>query len=330
MNQSAYWGGTDIVPYDYSHRYELDAAGIPTDGLAFIDESTLYPGEDVDIEKAVEVIDRCHSETKKLPVLCWDKNYFKNIDAWKEGIAQAVDLKRYVILESNDTPSWLYQHQLELRHTAIPEKTHRFSYLSGGLRYHRLLLADKIKEYVGKDDVVVINDYGIENYSNTTPTGREDEGHELLIDVPWSSDDRFVDFQRGVGQEQQDINKHTIHPAYNAKIHVIGETGGPDQRSFITEKTWRPLLLGCLTLTWGPIGNAEYLRKAGVELLDIDKISDPDMKLMAIVDMLRYDSVDGIYQRNKSMIEHNRQLVSSEQFMRDQSENARRKIMERI
>ena len=321
---SGYWNLD--MPYDYSHKYELDAVGIPTDRLAFIHESTLYPIGDVDIEKAVRVIDQCRQETNKLPVLCWDKNYFKNIDLWKDGISKAVDPSMYVILEPNDIPCFLYQNQLELKHNKIPEKKYRFSYLSGLVRYHRIELANRIKQYVTKDDVVVINDYGDENYSNTVPEGCKDNRR----DIPWASDPSFVDFSTSLDNAQQHINKTKIHPAYNAKIHVIGETGSPDQVSLVSEKTWRPLLLGCLSLTWGPITNTEYLTKAGIEVLDIDKITDADRKLDAIVDMLKYDSVDDIYQKNKSMIEHNRQLVSSEKFLKDQTETARCKIMERL
>ena len=322
---SEYWRDEE-VPYHFNHKYELDAVGIPTDQLAFINEDTLYPGRDIDIEKAVELIDQCRQETNKLPVLCWDKNYSNYIDRWKEGLSKAVDPSMYVILDPNDIPCFLYQNQCELKHNKIPEKKYRFSYLSGLARHHRLELAIRIKKYVTKNDVVVINNYGDENYSNTLLKGQKDN----RIGLPWASDDRFVDFRPELGQQQQEINKHIVHPAYNAKIHVIGETGRPDQVSLISEKTWRPLLLGCLSLTWGPIANTEYLRKAGVELLAIDKIRDPDRKLDAIVDMLKYDSVDNIYQKNKSMIEHNRQLVSSEQFLKDQSEKARRKIMERL
>ena len=322
---SEYWRDEN-QPYQFNHKYELDAVGIPTDGLAFIDEDTFYPGHDVDIEKLVEVIDQCRQETNKLPVLCWDKNYFKNIDLWKDGISKSVDPSMYVILEPTDIPCFLYQNQLELKHNKIPEKKYRFSYLSGTVRYHRLELAIRIKKYVTKDDVVVINNYGLENYSNTVPKGKKDN----TAGVPWASDPSFVDFRTELGQQQQSINKHIVHPAYNAKIHVIGETGAPDQESLVSEKTWRPLLLGCLSLTWGPITNTKYLAKAGVELLDVDKIPDPVRKLDAIVDMLKYDSVDDIYQKNKSMIEHNRQLVSSEKFLKDQTETARCKIMERL
>ena len=323
-NQQTYWN--QDIPYDYSHKYELDAVGIPTDSLSLIHESTLYPSDEVDVEQAVRVIEQCRQETNKLPVLCWDKNYFPDINSWKEELSRAADPTSYVILDPNDIPCFLYQIQCELKHNKIPEKKYRFSYLSGLVRYHRLELANSIKQYVIKDDVVVINDYGDENYSNTVPEGCKDNRR----DIPWASDPSFVDFSTSLGQQQQDINKHTVHPAYNAKIHVIGETGSPDQVSLVSEKTWRPLLLGCLTLTWGPMGNIDYLTNAGIEVLDIDKITDADTKLNAIVDMLKYDSVDDIYQKNKSMIEHNRELVSSHEFLMTQTEPARRKIMERL
>ena len=321
---SGYWNLD--MPYAYSHKYELDAVGIPTDRLAFIHESTLCPIGDVDIEKAVRVIDQCRQETNKLPVLCWDKNYFPDINSWKEELSRAADPTSYVILAPNDIPCFLYQIQCELKHNKIPEKKYRFSYLSGLVRYHRLELANRIKQYVTKDDVVVINDYGDENYSNTVPEGCKDNRR----DIPWASDPSFVDFSTSLDNAQQHINKTKIHQAYYAKLHIVGETSRPDDPSFITEKTWRPLLLGCLTLTWGPMGNIDYLTNAGIEVLDIDKITDADTKLNAIVDMLKYDSVDDIYQQNKSMIEHNRELVSSDEFLMTQAEPARRKIMERL
>ena len=322
---SGYWRDEN-VPYEYSHKYELNAVGIPTDGLAFINEDTFYPGDDVNIEKAVEVIDQCRQETNKLPVLCWDRNYFNNIDIWKVGISKAVDPSMYVILEPTDIPSFLYQNQLELKHNKIPEKKYRFSYLSGLVRYHRLELAIRIKKYVTKNDVVVINDYGHENYSNTVPEGQKDNRRDL----PWASDPSFVDFNSKLKNQQAHINSYTVHPAYNAKLHVIGETGRPDEDAFITEKTWRPLLLGCLSLTWGPLGNIDHLTSAGIEVLGIDKIADADKKLDAIVDIVKYNGVDEIYQKNKGMIEHNRQLVSSHQFLMTQSGPGRRKIMERL
>ena len=321
---STYWNLD--MPYKYSHKYELDAVGIPTDSLSLIHESTLYPGQEVNVKQAVRVIEQCRKETNTLPVLCWDQNYFPNINSWKEELSQALDPTSYVILESNDLPNWLHQWQSTYAGQEIPEKKYRFSYLSGLVRYHRLELANRIKQYVTKNDVVVINDYGHENYSNTVPKGCEDNRRDL----PWASDSSFVDFSTSLNNAQQHINKTKIHPAYRAKLHLIGETSRPDEPSFITEKTWRPLLLGCLTLTWGPIGNIDYLTSAGIEILDIDKITDADKKLDAIVDMLKDNSVDDIYQKNKSMIEHNRELVSSHQFLMTQSEPARRKIMERL
>ena len=45
---STYWNLD--MPYDYSHKYELDDVGIPTDSLPLIHESTLYPGEEVDVD----------------------------------------------------------------------------------------------------------------------------------------------------------------------------------------------------------------------------------------------------------------------------------------
>ena len=324
MEQQTYWNLD--MPYDYTHKYELDAVGIPTDRLAFIHESTLYPIGDVDIEKAVRVIEQCRQETNKLPVLCWDKNYFPNINSWKEELSRAVDPTSYVILEPNDLPNWLYQWQSTHAGQEIPEKKYRFSYLSGLVRYHRIELANRIREYVTKDDVVVINDYGDENYSNTVPEGCKDNRR----DIPWASDPSFVDFSTSLDNAQQHINKTKIHQAYYAKLHIVGETSRPDDPSFITEKTWRPLLLGCLTLTWGPIDNIDYLTNAGIEVLDIDKITDANTKRDAIVDMLKYDSIDEIYQTSKSMAEHNRELVSSHEFLMTQSEPARRKIMERL
>jgi len=322
-----YWHHPEI-PYQFSHRHDFDVVGIPTDALSFIDETVLPRPNEFSAHRVAELVDQCHRETKKLPVLCWDRNYFPEIEQWKIELDKVLDSDRYVLLEPGDFPHWLLQCQMGPMAGPL-ERRYRLGYLSGGLRYHRLLLASRIKQHVTKDDIVVINDYDIENYLNTVPLGCPD--HEMYLkDLPWASDPSFVDYVKENGQEQQHINQIKVHPAYDTKIHIIGETGRPDQPTLVSEKTWRPLILGCLTVTWGPMENTHYLKSTGIELLDIDLISDADNKLDAIVELFKRDDIDDIYQKNREMVEHNKTLVSSRDYLIELAEPACRKVMERL
>lgn len=313
---------------DFSHFHDFDVLGIPVDGVSLINEHTLPQPSVANAGEIAKLIDQCRNETKKLPILCWDRNYFPELKDCKKELDKIIDPSGYVLLEPNDIPHWLIQCQIN-KIENVGEKTYRLGYLSGGLRYHRLLLANRIKPYVTKQDVVVINDYDQENYLNTIPNGCTD--HMIYLEgIPWASDQSFVDYKKELGQAQQEINHVKAHPVYNTKIHIIGETGSPTDPCFVTEKTWRAMLNRCLTVTWGPLENSIYLKQSKIELLPIDEIHDANNKLDAIVDLFRNDDIDDIYNSNREMIAHNYDLVSSRQYLLDLAKPGYNKIMERL
>jgi len=316
-------------PYNFSHRSDLDALGIPTDGLQFIHESTLLDNNELDADRISGLIDQCRRQTQQLPVLCLDRNYFPTIDHLKIELEKIADPMTYVLLEPNDVPHWLLQSRTHPTYPRSREKSYRIGYLSGGVRYHRLFLADKIRPHVKDQDVVVINDYDMENYENTVPVGSTDH-MDYVKDIPWASDGKFVDFKREVGQEQQAMNHDTIHPAYDTKIHIIGETGGPYDPCLVSEKTWKAILNRCLTVTWGPMSNPTYLKRSGIELLPIDEITDANDKLKAMIELFKRDDIDDIYHDNRDLIEHNHALVTSHQYAVDLVKPVHNRIMARL
>ena len=106
-----YWHHPEI-PYQFSHRHDFDVVGIPTDALSFIDETVLPRLNEFSAHRVAELVDQCHRETKKLPVLRWDRNYFPEIEQCKIELDKVLDSDRYVLLEPGDFPHWLLQCQM--------------------------------------------------------------------------------------------------------------------------------------------------------------------------------------------------------------------------
>lgn len=310
-----YWNVS--YPYDHSHRQQFDYLnlGYLAKHVAFIHDSQLaiYQGN---TQHDVELIRSCAQKTGRLPVLCLDSNPY-DVDQYVHLLSQFVDPKRYFVFHSDirpcesrfdnvaPWPSWLlYQHFLPDDQQGRP-KTYRISFLSGLPRPHRLWLFDKIKSKITDQDVVVINSFQKNNLCLT---------QDQLNSIPWSNHDQWFD------TDQNSYNAvdpaHNKHPAYAACVNITGETLGTGDQVLPSEKTWKAYKSGCLVVNYGVKHMTEWLSSVGIELWkDFDITAEYQHKADKIKELFELSTVRDLYQDNLNLIEHNKNLIMSKQFV---------------
>jgi hypothetical protein len=309
-----------------------------SDQLVFLHESCLYLGEEFSL--LPEYVNSAAVESKRFPVLCLSSNYHP-CDKIKKILDSSIGNENYFILVTDpkfgvdkNTAVWpeflismsqLYNFQI------AQAKKYRISYLSGGVRYHRLQLWQQIQPYITDQDIVVANRFGIENFENTFNHARVSLTHaraclqQWLDLLPWANRSELVD-----NQDQTLINAvdpwDNSHPAYNAMVNITGETLTDDD-FMITEKTWKAYRSGCLVVNSGPTHVPAYLKKLGLEIWEEYDACLPTIeKILLIKELFQQNNIADIYHSHKEMIQHNQDLVSNMNFIKSQTVTAVEKL----
>jgi len=287
-------------------------------------------------EYFINQIELCVKTKKRIPIFCLDNNIF-DVSRVDEILQKSLGNKEYFILTYNADmlhsvhpnigywPYFLIRQYLEnnlLLNTAPTphSKKFRLSYLSGISRYHRLLLASKLKRHFSDEDVVVVNDFNIPAYIDTIPSylmtdeKTRKNAIALVDDFPWGTNKRYFD-----NDHLQECIKRPwdiSHPAYKAAVNITGETSYSDDEIFITEKTWKAYQAGSLVINYGTKNLPVFLKKMGIEIVeDID----PPLIFSEKIDFLDtcFENIDmwDLYHKNKKLINYNMNLVYSEPFL---------------
>lgn len=313
--------------YHHSHRQQFEYLGLAqlSNRLAFIHDSQLKIHQGL-IDQDVALIRNCAKQTGRLPVLTLDSNPY-DVDLYCAKLDQYLDRSEYFVFHSDiraeqstqlnqaPWPSWLlFQH-----HTPdcqLFDKTRRISFLSGIPRQHRIELFRTIKPLVRDNDVVVVNRF--QSADSSIPP-------EWLEELPWANHSCYIDTpQTEYNAFSQESNSH---PAYNACVNITGETLGYGSQILPSEKTWKAYRSGCLVVNYGVAGMTTTLEKFGLWIwkdYDVDLEAGP--KIQKCVELFERDDIFEIYQNNKSMIQYNRNLVMSKEFVHSLAAMAKEKI----
>lgn len=310
-----YWN-TDYG-YDHSHRQQFEYLGFETlsKHLAFIHDSQLQICQN-NIKADVDLIRQCQQQTGRLPVLTLDSNPY-NVALYIEQLNQFLDPHSYFVFSSDirptesfwtnaaPWPSWLlYQHFLPDNQQDHP-KSKRIGFLSGVPRQHRINLFRKIKPLISDQDVVVINTFS-SSIVNTDA--------EWLVDLPWTNNSEYFDTPQTASEARDQAHNH--HIAYRACVNITGETLGTGNMVLPSEKTWKAYKSGCLVVNYGTQQMPDWLRSVGIEIWqDFDQSQPYQQKIALIQQLFQQQDLFEIYQKNKSMVDYNKNLVMSKPFV---------------
>lgn len=107
---------------------------------------------------------------------------------------------------------------------------------------------------------------------------------------------------------------------FSIQSESIVHDGGYGEKQFLSEKTWKPLLLGQPFLNIGSCGYYNYLQEFGFKLYDeiidysFDSICNTEERILSItsqLEKLKDEDYNLIYKKIKSKIDYNRNLVLS-------------------
>ena len=308
------------------------------DRLVFLHESWL--SLDQDYKFLSDQISQAVKQSQRFPVLCLSSNHHL-CDKIKQVLDLTLGDENYFILVADpqhdsgqNTAAWpqflITLNEFENLQENQPKK-HRISYLSGGLRLHRLQLWDAIKPHVTDQDVVVINRFGLENFRNTFDHRKISVEHaqaqlnSWYKHLPWSNHPDLID-----NLDQTVYNAadpwHNYHPAYAAMINITGETL-TDYDMMITEKTWKAYRSGCLVVNFGPTDSPLYLKQMGLEIWqEYDPCVHYLDKIALIKQLFQRSDIDDLFFQHKQMIQHNQNLVNSMSFIIQQTQPAVEKL----
>ena len=327
--------------YCHSHRQHFDYLGQADIGhkLAFINEGLLKLNCG-DIAGNADLIHRCRKETNRLPVLALDTNPH-DVTEYLNQLYQYIDPGEFFVFGPDARtelfadpnlaawPSFLCNQQLVQNFQLNYPKKYRISYLSGTLRYHRLKLFKDIKPWVQHNDIVVINCFTNQNFYNTiedTPVNID----EYIADLPWQSIPGLIDSDQNAMHASD--HQTNCHPAYAACVNITGETASPfKDQVFVTEKTWKAYVSGCLVINFGVKDLPSTLSNFGIEIWsEYDGCDHIDDKICSIVDLFQRDDIFELYRQKQEMVKYNQNLVCSKQFVKNLAMPAIEKLKDMI
>ena len=309
-----------------SHRLQFEYLGQRSlaDRLIFFDDS--YLQIHLGPERTAEVVRDAVARTGRFPVLCLDGNPYPLERHYAE-ICQHLDPESFFVFHpdirpalSNHLnvapwPSWPFYQRMEKNYQQGRPKTRRISFLSGSLRYHRIKMFYDIKPYISDRDVVVVNKIGDFYWHLPRTDFTHDHFEQWLHDLPYSNKKEFYDYT-GAGDVPPDEQHHNSHPAFEACVNITGETCWDDQ-VLLSEKTWKAYRSGCLVINFGPADSTNALRDLGFEIWEqFDQAGSHEHKTQLIIDLMKRDDIEHLYQQNLSMIEHNVALYNSDVFLK--------------
>jgi hypothetical protein len=325
--KSGCWRHTQ--PYHHSYRHQFDHLGLGhlSDQICFMPDFSLLGSNGLDPALAVSQVSQVLLAKAGIPVLCLDAN-LHDIQSTVRALDQAFGLASPWLVIDPDIrgilrhsrvvswPSWLILQQIEHDGSDLLSRQHRVSFLSGVPRYHRLALWQAVQDLVTPDDVVVINRFAADMWnSRAVPVGLWSECQHWLELLPWSNQQRFIDNN----QDQSSALKcGTLdHAAYRACVNITGETVSQSGPMLLSEMTWKAYRAGCLTVNFGQMGVASYLKNLGIQTpADLDPDLPVPEKILCIREIFCRDDIWDLWHDNIDMVQHNRELVLSADFAR--------------
>ena len=309
-----------------SHRSQFEYLGqkLLADRLIFFDDAYLQLNHGTD--HAVQAISDSVTKTKRFPVLCLDGNPHP-FEKYYNELCQCLDPNTFFVFHPDirneistqinvaPWPSWLfYQQQVEDAQRGRAKK-YRISFLSGSSRYHRIKLLYDIRPYISNQDVIIVNKIG--DFFNSVPGNSllPEQAQQWWNDLPYANRTEFCDYI-GNGNVPPDNMNHISHPAYSACVNITGETVN-DQQVLLSEKTWKAYQSGCLVINFGPADATTALKSFGFEIWDqFDQPGSYKYKTDLVIELMKRDDIEHLYQQNLPMIQHNTELFNSQHLLK--------------
>lgn len=310
--------------YINSHQQQFDTLNLGhiANRAVFLNESTFCTLASVQAQG--QLLTKIYQETNKTPIICLDTNPFDNLDQLAAALSQLVSVP-FFILGCDARPGayhhasvalwpyWLIQQQSQQQYQT-PARHQRISFLSGIAKPHRLRLFTNIVPWVNHQDVVVVNRLASHNHvdSDLIP---------VLEMLPWSNNPEWLD----VPVKNTMVIGFSLnhHPAYSACVNITAETVNYnieknynyDSLHFITEKTWKAYRSGCLVINYGIDTLPNTLEQCGFQIWqDYDICGTVDQKIQRIVELFKQPDIFDLYQQHIHIVQHNQQLVMSQQL----------------
>jgi hypothetical protein len=308
-----------------SHRSQFEYLGQKSlaDRLIFFEDS--YLQIHLGPERTAQVVRDAVAQTGRFPVLCFDSNPYPLVQHYAE-ICQHLDPNSFFVFHPDirpelstqpnvaPWPSWPFYQRMEKNYQLNKPKTRRVSFLSGSLRYHRVKLLYDIKPYILDNDVVVVNKIG-DFYWHLPELVDTNQIEQWLQELPYVNRKEFYDYT-GAGDTPPEGQQYNAHPAFEACVNITGETCWNDQ-VLLSEKTWKAYRSGCLVINFGPANSTDALRDLGFAIWDqYDQTGTHEHKTCLIIELMKRDDIQYLYQQNLPMVKHNLALYNSDAFLK--------------
>ena len=193
-----------------------------------------------------------------------------------------------------------------------------FNSLNLGVRPARVTLLDNLYKYG-------LFDYGDISWNHIT---KDDPFKDMgLVFNYWNEERLTLDLETIEPTSEEQIHDTHLWTDYylESKCLFTVQTesivrDNPSESHFLSEKTWKPLILGQPFITIGSPGYYEYLQSFGFKLYDeiidysFDKVSDNESRIEQIVielSKLKDRNYDELYSLIKEKVEYNRNLAIS-------------------
>lgn len=115
--------------------------------------------------------------------------------------------------------------------------------------------------------------------------------------------------------------------AQRAPLHLVLETLFDSDKKYLTEKVFKPIVMGQAFLLWGPPGSLAYMQEHGFQTFghiwseEYDSEQDADRRLLLLQDIaseiatMSDSQFLNLCDRCQPIIQHNRQWFYSDRFM---------------
>ena len=219
----------------------------------------------------------------------------------------------------------LFLHNVKKDYSLNFHKTYRIGSLMRHTRLHRLALLQSIKPWVTHKDVVVANLPILKNIP--IDVQESPEAMSWIQNLPYTNDKKFLDLEES---SHTHFEVYTIdHPAYKAMVNITNESWYKDDALFITEKTWKAYLNKCLVINYGSTDMPNRLENFGLKIWkEFDHNIDYQSKIKVMVDLFQRQDIADIYNDNLELVDHNYQLVTSQDFAKKLAMPALEKIQQ--
>lgn len=202
----------------------------------------------------------------------------------------------YYMYSKNKDKNFIFDHTVKL---------YDFLYLNKIKRQHRVNLFNKI---VSKN----ILSNSLFSFTDMQPPYRLPKEYEL----PWLRGESYPSTH---GNEDQDI----FEKPYNvSSINIVSETNNNNEETFITEKSWKPIIAGQIFVIHGNYRTLAKLKELGFQTFDCifdesyDNELDPNKRIKKIVELLtklKSSKFLDLYANTKIIRDHNQKLFWNKQ-----------------